>query len=433
MKKKRILILGSGISGLAASWHLAKKSDEYDCILLEKEHSPGGWMQSHKEQDFLIEGGPRVFKTSRNKEFLQIVDEIGFSSSLLPSSPSAKARFLWTDGKFQKAPKLSLSLLHSLWKERKIPPVFEDETIWDFTVRRFGKDIAEKLVDPMVLGIYAGDSKHLSIKACFPFLKVLEQEHGSVIKGMFSSLKKKKQKPTFKASLFSFKEGTGSFIEKWRSKIPFPIHYDQEITSLRRENGLWQIKSQTKTWEGDEVILAIPASSAAKLLKEEAPKTADLLESIPYENITTLQLGWKGDVLPFSAFGYLVPTFEKEPILGVLFDTKMFGKKDTLITVMVRGVSHSEEELKAIAKRVAAHHLKITQEPDLFSYKKMARAIPQYVLGHPEKRDTLLKTLQEEIGNLHLVGNYLDGVSVNDCIKNAGKMIEEKFLQNLPI
>ncbi len=217
MEKKRILILGSGISGLSAAWHLAKKSDAYDCTLLEKSKTPGGWMSSHKEQDFLIEGGPRVFKTSRNREFLQIVDEIGFASSLLFSSSRAKSRFLWTDEKFQKVPKISFSLLYSLWKERKISPVFEDETIWDFTVRRFGKDIADKLVDPMVLGIYAGDSKLLSTKACFPFLKNLEKEHGSVIKGMFSLLTKKKPKAAFKAPLFSFKEG----LENGKKRSPF--------------------------------------------------------------------------------------------------------------------------------------------------------------------------------------------------------------------
>jgi len=424
MVKKRILILGSGISGLSCAWHLAKKTDEYDCMLLEKSKTSGGWMSSHKEQDFLIEGGPRVFKTSRNKELLQIVDEVGFSSSLLPSSPKAKARFLWTGGKFHKVPKLSFSLIHSLWKERKIPPVFEDETIWDFTCRRFGKEIAEKLVDPMVLGIYAGDSKTLSVEACFPFLKNLEKEHGSIIKGMFSLLKKKKKKSTFQAPLFSFREGTGSFIRKWQEKIPLPIHYDQEIISLRKEHGIWKAQSHNQTWEADEVILAIPALAAAKLLQTEAPKTSDLLHSIPYEDITTLHLGWNGDVLPFSAFGYLVPTPEKEPILGAVFDTKMFGRKDTLITVMIRGVFHSEEELKNIGKRVAAHHLKISQEPKLFSYKKMTHAIPQYVLGHLKKKEALLKALQAETQNLHIVGNYLEGVSVNDCIKNAGKLVE---------
>jgi oxygen-dependent protoporphyrinogen oxidase len=427
MVKKRILILGSGISGLSCAWHLSKKTDEYDCILLEKSKTSGGWMNSHKEQDFLIEGGPRVFKTSRNKELLQIVDEIGFSSSLLPSSPSAKARFLWTGGKFHKVPKFSFSLLYSLWKERKIPPVVEDETIWDFTCRRFGKEIAEKLIDPMVLGIYAGDSKILSVEACFPFLKNLEQEHGSVIKGMFSLLKKKRKKSTFQAPLFSFREGTGSFIQKWQEKISLPIHYDQEITSLRKENGLWKAQSHHQTWEGDEVILAIPAGAAAKLLIKEAPETSQLLQSIPYEDITTVHLGWKGDVLPFSAFGYLVPTIEKEPILGAVFDTKMFGRKDTLITVMIRGVFHSEEELKNIGKRVAAHHLKISQEPNLFSYKKMTHAIPQYVLGHPQKKEALLKSLKEETENLHIVGNYLEGVSVNDCIKNGGKRVETDF------
>ncbi len=433
MEKKRILILGAGVSGLSAGWHLAKKFPHYECTLLEKSQNPGGWMHSENVGDFLVEGGPRVFKTSRNLDFLELIQELNFSSSLIPSSKSAKARYLWTNGRLQKMPggplslcfsTLGRSVLAALWKEKNIPPVLHDETVWDFAMRRFGKDVAERLIDPLVLGIYAGDSKTLSVESCFPFLKTLEKEYGSILKGMFSSLKKKKQKSSFKGALFSFKQGTRSFVEEWSSKFPFPIHYGEEVVSLKRDKDVWQAKTLNKTWEADAVILAVPSFAAAQLLKEESFQASQLLESIPYEDITTLHLGWKGDVLPVSAFGYLVPTKEKEPILGVLFDTKMFDKKDTLITVMVRGVFYSEEELGKIAKKVAESHLQILKKPDLFSYKKMGKAIPQYVLGHLKKKEQILNALTSETQSVYLVGNYLEGVSVNDCVKNAKKMVE---------
>ena len=431
MEKKRILILGAGVSGLSAAWQLskkAKKSSLYECTLLEKNVRPGGWMGSENREGFLVENGPRVFKTSRNAELLEIARDLSFFSSILPSSPSANSRYLWLDGKLQKMPSGLLSLFFSLLKELFVPPVYEDETIWDFACRRFGRIVAERFFDPLVLGIYAGDIKKLSIDSCFSLLKMWEREKGSVVRGALISLFKKSKKTLpFKSSLFSFKEGSGSFIQKWISHIPFSIHLGEEIHSLQRKNGLWEAHSHNKMWEGDEVVLALPAFVVAELLKKEAPCTSDVLRSIPYEDITTLQIGWKGKVLPFSAFGYLVPTIEKESILGVLFDSEMFEKNYTLITIMIRGVFHREEELQEIAKHVMLDHLKISQEPSLFFYKKMPKAIPQYVLGHQEKRDSLLSSLRQETQNLHLVGNYLAGVSVNDSIKQAKKVIDNSF------
>ncbi len=433
MAKKRILILGAGISGLSAAWYLAKKYPDYESVIIEKDLKAGGWMNSNLDGDFLLEKGPRVFKTSRNSDFLQVVQELDFSSSLIPSASDANRRFLWLDGKFQKMPdgifsllfsSLCRPLLFSLFRERNVPSNHLDETIWDFASRRFGQTVAERFFDPLILGIYAGDIKKLSIDSCLPILKKWEREKGSVIKGVFSSLKNKKQKSTFKAPLFSFKEGTSSFIQKWISKIPGSIQLGEEILSLKREKGVWQARSLQNTWEGDAVVLALPSFVAAKLLKEEAPETSKLLDMISYEDITTLQMGWKGDVLPFSAFGYLVPTTEKEPVLGVLFDSKMFSKKDSLITVMIRGVFHEEKELKDIAERIRSNHLKVAEKLDLFSYKKMENAIPQYFLDHREKKNAILKSLKQEAQNLYLACNYLEGVSVNDCIKNAKNLTD---------
>ena len=436
MGKKRILILGAGVSGLSAAWQLSKKSSEYECTILEKDPQIGGKMGSKGEGDFLLEKGPRVFKSSRNFDFLEVVNELEFSSFLIPSSPEANTRYLWIDGKLQKMPTGLLSLLFSslcrpllfaLFKERKIPVNPQDETIWDFACRRFTQDIAERFFDPLILGVYAGDIKKLSTESCLSILKKWEREKGSIFKGALSSFGKKRPKPPFTSPLFSFKGGTGAFIKEWASKMPCPIHYEEEITSLKKEDGKWRATSAKQTWEGDEIILAVPSFTAAKILKDEAPESAKLLDSIPYEDLTMIHLGWKGDVLPFSAFGYLVPTIEKEPILGVLFDSKMFFQKDTLITVMIRGVSHTREELQEIAERVRAIHLKIPKEPDHFSYNKIERAIPQYFLGHKEKIETLLKNLKEETQGLHLAGNYLGGSSVNDCIKNAKEMVLKSF------
>jgi protoporphyrinogen/coproporphyrinogen III oxidase len=433
MEKKHILILGAGVSGLSAAWELSK-NPQFKCTILEKDSQVGGKMGSQEMEDFIIEKGPRVYKTSRNDEFLKVVRELGFYESLIPSSKGANVRYLYVNGKLQKMPTGLFSLLSSslcrpllfaLLKERKVVANPKDETVWDFACRRFNQHVAERFFDPLLLGIYAGDIKKLSTESCFSILKKWEKENGSIFKGAFSSFGKKKNKPSFEGSLFSFKGGSSAFTTKWASKMPFPIHYNEEVTSLKKEGDKWVVKSLNNTWKGDEVVFAMPSYAAAKILKQEAPKSAKLLDAIPYEDLTTIQLGWKGDVLPINAFGYLVPTVENEPVLGVLFDSKMFTQKDTLITLMTRGTNRSNEELMEIANRVRVDHLKIEKEPDHFSYNKVVWAIPQYHLGHRDKVRDLLKSVKEEARNIHLVGNYLEGSSVNDCIKNARERVQD--------
>ena len=385
MSKKRVLILGAGVSGLSVAWHLGKK-EQYECVLLEKGSRPGGWMASQEDQGFLLEKGPHLFKTSRSADLLQVIEEIGFSSSILPSSSQAQSRYLWTDGVFQKMPKSPIALLtssfcrpilSSLWKERNVPSYFDDETIWDFACRRFGETVAEHFFDPMVSGIYAGNIKKLSIASCFPILKQWEREKGSVVKGVLAARSNKKTKPSCKAPLFSFQEGTSSFIEKWVSTLSVPLHCNEDILSLHREKEKWIAKSSQNTWEADSVIITMPSYAVAPLLQEEASASAEILKSFDYEDLTTVSLGWEGEVLPFSAFGYLVPSKEKTPLLGVLFDSSMFARKNTLITLMIRGIGYSEESLYKIVDTVCLSHLNISQKPALFSTAEKKKAIPQ--------------------------------------------------------
>ena len=436
MKKKRMLILGAGISGLSAAYALAKKSDEYDCVLLEQKESAGGFMETEEIGGFILEKGPRVFKSSRNKELLQLVEEVGFSSEVIGSSKDSERRYLWLDGALQKMPdnlfslltsSLARPLLISLLKEWSKPTFLEDETIWAFACRRFGKSVAERFFDPLVLGIYAGNIKKLSVEACFPFLKELEREKGSITWGLLSSFfKKKRKKAALSSSLFSFKKGTGSFIKHLISRIPFPIYYGQKVLSLEKKGEGFLLKCSQGVFEADEVIIALPAYVAGDLLKLFEEELFVRLSNIPYQAVTSMNVAFVSEVLSVSAFGYLIPKIEKEEVLGVLFDSKIFpeqqGFSHTTMTLMIEGVDRSDEELLRILDRVLKVHLKIAGEPNVVSWKRMAKAIPQYNVGHLEEVSAIQKLLPKGI---HLAGNYLKGVSVNDCIRLSASLVLE--------
>ncbi len=422
-QKKRIIILGAGISGLIAAWLIAKEKPEYECLLLEKGERAGGHMETGNEYGVTLEKGPHIFKTSRNQDFLYLIEEVGFSSELIFSSKKAKKRYLWIDGKLQTILSATYKdLFKALLQEWKKPIVYEEETIWEFASRRFGKKIAERLFDPLVLGIYAGDSRKLSMDACFPSFKKLEKENGSLTKALFFSLLKKRSSSL--KGLFSFKKGVSSFIEHLEKKIKFPILYGHEVHKIEKKGEKFHVFSKESSFEGDEVILALPAYVSASLIRPLQEEVYTRLLKIPYQSITSVNVLLKGDILKYSGFGYLIPTEEQETLLGVLFDSSIFPEQDaiehTKLTLMMRGSDFSEEEIRQVVDRCLTKHLGISYSPKEIVWKKMPEAIPQYILGHEDNVSAIRKILPQGV---YLIGNYLEGVSVNDAVKVARSCI----------
>jgi protoporphyrinogen/coproporphyrinogen III oxidase len=340
-----------------------------------------------------------------------LIEDLGFSSEI-QTPTHAKERYILSKGKLSKVPgKFLWMIIPSLLKEWKEPVVHKEETIWEFACRRFGKRVAEQILDPIVLGIYAGDIKKLSLSAAFPRLKQLEEENGSIVKGLLFS--KKKKKALNGAPLFFFKKGGGSFIRHLSEKLPYDISYGETAKKITKEGESYLVETGKRTIEADRVVLAIPAYRAAELLEE---KTANRLLSIPYQPVTTVSVALKEGVKFPQGFGYLIPKLEKEKILGVLFDSNFSKEEEAKLTVMLDGVDLSDEELKEAVERVLSVHLKIDGKVKTHSSRRIEKAIPQYVLGHKKNIEEIRKSLPEGI---HLVGNYLEGVSVSDSIKLA--------------
>ncbi len=430
MHKKRIIILGGGISGLATAWYLSQQG--YEPILLEKEPRIGGWIETVYQQGLLLEMGPRVFKVSRNRLLLEWIEALGMQGEILFSSPSAHRRYLWMQGSLKKMPEtfvdlfspLGRVLCKALWKEWKTPPSVEEETVWEFACRRFGREAAELFFDPLVVGIYGGDLRKLSIKAVFPSLKQWEETKGSVLRGMLSSLRSRPKLAYPSRALFTLQRGMGSLLQSATSHLRGRIICNEKVEEI-----CWKerkIKTDKNWWQADTIFCALPAKESAKLLYG---MDGGLLASIPYQEISSVQVGFQEDCLSVSAFGYLIPSHEKQRVLGCLFDSKIFPQQNrqdfkTRLTFMVAGAAHTKSSLKEIVKEALLQHLNITQEPMLWHAKQMQDAIPQYERHHGEKIENLKKELRSKIPDLYLVGNYLHGVSVNDCLETAKRQVE---------
>lgn len=449
MKQKNMAILGGGISGLALLWYLKKyQSHAANILLLEKASRLGGWIQTNLKEGFLFEKGPRSCRTrGKGKATLELIQELGLESQVILGHPSAHFRFLYLRQKLHKLPSsiwgflgssLTRKFAYPLLKEWTRPTgISEDESVNNFFVRRLGQELTDTFVDPLISGIYAGHTRELSMKACFENLFQWERQYGSLTKGICLGRHSKSVETSAfirhmqKAPLFSFKKGMQTLTDTLAERLEEHIFKEHEVVRLKfSSDGIdLYLKDGRQFWM-DEVYSTLPAHRLSLLMQEHDPQLSRLLDQIPATSIAVVNLGYKKNVLPHQGFGYLIPTKEREDILGVVWDSCVFPEQnqtleETRITVMLGGVrmidfhSRTQGDFLNLALKAIGKHLNITVEPDVVDVHLAKQAIPQYLVGHPHLKQTIRERMQSLSPHFHLLGSAFDGVSVNDCIANA--------------
>ena len=439
---KRIAILGAGISGLSLAWYLKRFAKEpVQVTVIEKQKRAGGWIQTQDKDGFLFELGPHSLRPKGSgTETLKLIQELGLSKEILPAAPAAHKRYIYFKNRLHAMPQCFFSFAKSPW----IWPVFskilkepwiqktdlEDESLDAFIRRRFGERAADFLIDPLVSGIWAGDAKKLSIRSCFPKLWHFEKETGSVIGGAFRSKKKKEEDPWIqevqKQGLFTFKNGMQTLPDTLAEKLGGDLLLNESVQEIKQHQNRWQIQLSERAISADIVISALPPHALSELLKPLNSKFSTLLDQIPSTSVGIACFGWNQKVLSKKGFGYLIPSAEREKILGVLWDSSAFPEQNrsptqTRLTVMLGGEHHRELCLEQdncfdLAKEALSRHLGIDSPPDIALFHKTEGAIPQYNLGHHRFVSEFIESLSALPLPFYAVGNYLNGVSVSDCI-----------------
>ncbi|MEZ5315514.1 MAG: protoporphyrinogen oxidase [Chlamydiales bacterium] len=392
---KKIVIIGGGIAGLSAGWYHKKKGDHV--TILEKSHRPGGWIQSIQEDGFLLEQGPRGFRpTGTGKRTLALIKELGLEKTLIAADKKARKRYLVINGK------LSVVSPYFLLRQGIIPALLrdackpvnplDDETIADFCYRRFTKKITQRVVDPLVKGIFGGDIHTLSMRNCFPALWHREK-NGSIIRNLLKS--RNQSSP----SLYSFRDGMETLPKALAERLQENLLFN--VSLIRIEKGGVILADQTL--EADTIIAAVPAYA----LTDKHP--------FIYQSMTIVNMGWKRDLLSKKGYGCLVPSLEKEAILGMTWDSEIFPQQNqgeqTRICVMIQGEAEAEVAIKGVQK-----YLGIDSLPDKLRVTKAKDAIPQYLIGHHKHLAYFQKCFHVE-----LIGHNYTGIGINNCIEAGWK------------
>ncbi|TPX32223.1 protoporphyrinogen oxidase [Synchytrium microbalum] len=482
-----IVVLGGGISGLAATYYLSSLLPATTITLVEQSSRWGGWIESIKRPNpqtntqILFERGPRTLRPSGlpGAITLDLVHKIGLERNILKvpkTSPAARNRFLYYKSQINALPHSLSSLITSNAPATKgiiasgISEPFRrkahvhDETIHSFISRRFGNHVADTLISSVVQGIWAGDAKNLSVKSTFTSLWDAERKFGSVVLGMLLNKPPKvdlrelcggdEDEMRFitdvqeTCSVYSFKDGMQEIPDALVGVLSKRKNVEMKLgvgcQELRVKGDSIEVKLSDSTHKSaSHIISSIPIPSLSRILPQSIPKTD--LSAIPYVDVCVINLAYASpNILPIDGFGYLIPPSENESILGVVFDSCALPQQDqvpmTRVTVMMGGHAFkakfgevddvSNERLLQVALEALSRHLGIKEEPIDVVVGVQRQCIPQYVLGHADRMGNIRKALDEWSGNrISFIGAADGGVGLNDCIKSARDTVMTKFKQ----
>jgi len=440
---KKATVVGGGVSGISIAY-LIKNHTDFNVSVIEKERL-GGKAVTVRTNGYLIETGPNGF-LSNKEEIKKLIEESHFEDQLIQSNNEANRKFIFSSGKLWEIPGNPTKLLFSgflstkaklkILKEPFVKPYLNDETVEDFVKRRLGEELLNKVIGPMVCGVFAGDPKIMSMESNFPRIKEIERNYGSLIKGLISLMINKKAGASattggFSSKLLSFKGGVLSFLNHLSKGIEI---IKDSIVDLKREGNGYVVKGIKSSYASDIVIFAVPSYALKEILKNYNYELSKILNKIPYTPMSVVALGYEDKDLPDvkNSFGYLFSLNEIRDVIGVLFDSSVFdfrAKKDkVLIRLMVGGQLAKDAPFKKNAIELAIKELQRSAsifKPFEFSFiKRHERAIPVYTMEHKSVLDAINEFEHKNRG-VFITGNAFYGVGLNDCVKSAYKTLEK--------
>jgi oxygen-dependent protoporphyrinogen oxidase len=323
----------------------------------------------------------------------------------------------------------------------------QEESVTAFARRRLGALAGERLLQPLVSGLYAGDPALVSLPAAFPLMASFEREHRSLVLAMRADMKSQRSKPAADApKLSSFVSGLDELTTALASHLGDRLRLGVRCRQLERGANGYSLSVEhdgaASTVEADALVMAIPAHQACQVVQPLDAAIAKILINIPYVPVALVHLGYFASALasPPDAYGFFVPGSERLRILGAIFASAIFPgrapERFSLFSVRTGGARHPEmatlpdEELTALAHADLRGLLGLTGPPAFVHIVRHQHALPQYTLGHME-RVSALEDGERRHPGLYFHGNAYHNAGVPELVSRSGKLAR-RLLEELP-
>ena len=475
---EKVAVIGAGISGLACAHRLKQLGCQVR--LLEAAEHAGGLIRTIRRNGFLFETGPQCPRFPSS--VWQLVRDLRLEHEFAAGDPKAK-RYVLRHGRLHPAPfspmglittrlvglKSKLRILAEPFRYSRPPD--REESLADFVERKFGAEVLNNLVDPLVSTIFFGDAHKMGMESAFPALVEWERFQGSLVRGALharrskrDALKSSSSSESFASrpdtnqdslrvtdalpTLGSFRSGMGTLPESLAEELKTETSYKMPAASvaLSRESAgasqpAWQIcLTGGEPITAQYLVLAVPADVAARLLEASSPQLASHLKAIEYAPISVVSSAYERTKIAnrLEGFGFMVPRREGLHTICTFWNSSLFQGRTPEGTALFTSFAArdangplgamTDEECARVVEAENAHILGISGEPVARLVSRDSPVLPQYNVGHSRQVAEIYRILST-LPNLFLAGNFLRGRSIGDCVDVAYRVAEDVHSQ----
>lgn len=439
--RKKVAIIGAGITGLTTAFNLKKENIPF--TVFESSDHIGGVIATREENGFLYETGPNTGTISQ-PEVMDLFNDLKGDCQLEIANDASGKRLIWKNGRWHAMPAGLFSGIGTplfSWKDKfkilgepfRKPGSDPNESLADLVKRRLGKSFLDYAVDPFILGIYAGDPQYIVPKYALPKLYNLEQNYGSFIGGAMKKGREKKDENQKKATgkIFSVTGGLGELIKALVKRLGKEnIKTNCKGLDINPVENGFEIKGQHIHETFTHVVSTVNSAEVEKLFPFPGKESLAPVTCLKYARVTEVAVGfkkWSG--MSLEAFGGLIPFRENRNLLGALFMSTLFERRapegGALITTFVGGMRKPEladlrgDELENLIAKEMKIILGLKDfKPDLLKTKSHSRAIAQYG-ADSEARVKAIEVIEKKYPGLFLAGSIIGGIGMADRIKQA--------------
>lgn len=461
---KRIVVVGGGLTGLSAAFYLnrlaADSGLDVQVTLVEQSGRLGGRINTLERDGFVVERGPDSF-LARKTPILDLTRELGIEDELVGQGAKGKRSYILRDGVLHPMPAgmvlaiptnmeafMETGLISDEGKRRALEDLTmpkreqpEDESLGHFLERRLGKELLDHLAEPLLAGIYAGDTYALSLQATFPQFQESEQKFGSLIKGSQESQK------TSKPPIGVPEQAQGSVFLSYRRGLSTLVRALEEAISdmdIRLNCGIREIRSGAagpavelangETLEADAVIVTLPVDRLPGVI--HGLPAVERLGAITYISVANVVLAYDQSAvdISFDGSGFVIPRSEGRFITACTWTSAKWPHTAPEGKMLVRcyvgragaedWVDLTDDEIAARVRHDVRELMGIDAEPLFTEITRLYKSMPQYPVGHLERIREARAELDERLPGVFATGGGFHGVGLPDCIRQAKETAE---------